>query len=92
MKVKIKKSGEIINIAPFDKIELDKCDSWGVPLQVNYEDVIFLSEDSIDWQSFRREAAKDILCACFSGNIVADVRGAIRYADELIKQLREDEK
>ena len=44
------------------------------------------------WVAFRREAAKDILCACFSGNIVADVRGAIRYADELIKQLREEER
>ena len=46
-----------------------------------------------DWDTFRREAAKDILCAliihcslpCRDG-----VRISIEYADELIKQLKED--
>ena len=39
------------------------------------------------WESFRHEAAKDILCAALMGGIV---RGAV--ADELIRHLREDEK
>lgn len=48
----------------------------------------------IDWEAFRREAAKDIL-----GAIIAKkssfcsyeevVKEAIRFADELIKQLKE---
>ena len=47
------------------------------------------------WASFRREAAKDILCAMVSttnGANPKDVTTAIEIADELIKQLKEDEK
>lgn len=56
----------------------------------------------IDWQSFRTEAAKDILCATLSGGISSGATGfleekenvvktAIEIADELIKQLKEKE-
>jgi len=55
--------------------------------------------DNFDWQSFRVNAAKDILCALiartsmFSGeNIHHGVNVALEYADILIRQLREDEK
>jgi len=59
--------------------------------------------DNFDWQSFRANAVKDILCASITGGIArgADgfvsqkatlVMGAIEVADELIRQLREDEK
>lgn len=52
----------------------------------------------VDWSSFRREAAKDILCAILSGrqhlNPVGrigenEVSNAIFITDELIKQLKE---
>lgn len=48
---------------------------------------------SFDWTSFRREAAKDILCAIVShtgGN--ANIERAVELADELIKQLKEEKK
>lgn len=49
-----------------------------------------------DWESFRREAAKDILSALCSfrpiSNYKDDVRQAINIADELIKQLKEGKK
>lgn len=56
--------------------------------------------DSVDWDAFRREAAKEILAGMMShprvmygissyGSLVFD---AIEYADELIKQLKEDKK
>ena len=48
-----------------------------------------------DWDVFRRDAAKDILCAIISTTVGAnpeDVTMAIDIADELIKQLQEDEK
>ena len=50
---------------------------------------------TVDWQSFRREAAKEMLCALLSANpdysLKKDIgaMAAIEYADELIKQLRE---
>ena len=48
-----------------------------------------------DWDAFRREAAKDILCALvihcsLSGKDCSKI--AIEYADELIKLLKEDQK
>ena len=53
-----------------------------------------------DWEKFRREATKDILCAVASGAVAAGatgitkdidiaVRESIKIADELIKQLKE---
>lgn len=52
-----------------------------------------------DWDAFRREAAKDILAAIISGDklhcplsVEEASNVAIQYADELIKQLKEDKK
>ena len=47
-----------------------------------------------DWDAFRRDAAKDILCAIISTTVGAnpkDVTMAIDIADELIRQLKNDE-
>lgn len=47
-------------------------------------------KDTTGWESFRREAAKDILCAIVShtgGD--ANIERAVELADELIKQLKE---
>lgn len=54
---------------------------------------------SFDWESFRAEAAKDILCGivshpnirCGVGNTETQVGYALQYADELIRQLKEKE-
>lgn len=52
--------------------------------------------EQIGWDSFRREAAKDILaglCAHDGPIDIKDhVRIAIKLADELIKQLKEEKK
>lgn len=51
------------------------------------------AQDNLEWDSFRREAAKDILVGLCAHDgpidIKDDVRIAIKLADELIKQLRE---
>lgn len=39
MKVKLKKTGEIINIAEYDKVKLDVCNSYGIPIEVDYNDI-----------------------------------------------------
>lgn len=47
----------------------------------------------VDWDAFRREAAKDILCAIIQGNTSYDshyeVHHSVELADGLIKQLRD---
>lgn len=57
-------------------------------------------EERTDWSSFRREAAKDILCAITVNGIMVGndahyklmAQEAIKQADELIKQLKEGKK
>ena len=58
------------------------------------------TEMTVDWSAFRREAAKDILCALAGnkdylkviGRIEPETMLAIRFADELIKQLKDEPK
>ena len=99
MKARMKESGEIVTLAPYARIALDQCDSWGNPVEVAPEE-IELVQDS-DWQAFRAEAAKDILCAILNGGtasgmigLVAEkesiVKRAMEIADELINQLKEE--
>ena len=63
------------------------------PISENYD---------FDWQSFRNQTAKDILCHTLSGGLASGatgilektellVEGSIELADELIKQLKEKE-
>lgn len=51
------------------------------------------TENPFDWQSFRAEAAKDILCSMIQGGyaenrIEHQSNLAVRYANELVKQLK----
>jgi hypothetical protein len=60
-------------------------------------DCLIEIENDFDWQSFRAEAAKDILCHLLNDRYSGDgdnnsfVMQAIGIADELIKQLKEKE-
>jgi hypothetical protein len=44
MKVKIKATGEIANIADYSTVRLDKCDSYGVPIDYTFDEVEFINE------------------------------------------------
>ena len=54
MKVRVKETGEIINIADYARVTLDKCDSYGNPIELSFDDVEILQEmsDNIDWVLF----------------------------------------
>ena len=83
MKVKIKETGDIINIAEYSKIQLECCDSWGNPIEVKPEDVEFIQEQTEDehWQDVRERAA----IAAMQG--VMDFFGSIDYNRETIAKL-----
>lgn len=54
-------------------------------------------KDTTDWAAFRREAAKDILCSMVRGGYgrgreKEQAKLAVEYADELIKQIKEEQK
>lgn len=63
MKARIKKTGEIINIANYAKVTLDQCDSWGNPIELGFDEVEILQEPTsdIDWEQRRYEIAKEMM-------------------------------
>ena len=79
-------------------IETKASDSYGKT--IFDADALVVTGAPIDWQAFRREAAKDAMCAILSNSKMVDerswdyvisvVKNAVGYADELIKQLQED--
>lgn len=44
MKVKIISTGEVVNIADYANVTLDKCDSYGNPIEVSFEDVELIKD------------------------------------------------
>ena len=59
MKAKIKKTGEIVNIAEHATVELEMCDSYGNPVCLEPEDIELIQEQTEDehWQEVRERAA-----------------------------------
>ena len=97
MKARIKKTGEIVNLASYATITLDMCDSWGNPIEMKPEEIELIQDktDDFDWHSFRNQAAKDILCAMINhfGTKDIDMDDVVKWTDSLISKLKEkDEK
>jgi hypothetical protein len=59
MKARIISTGEIINIADYARVTLDKCDDYGNPIEVSFEDIELIKDSSsnINWQQVRIQAA-----------------------------------
>ena len=67
MKARIKKTGELVNLAPYAKITLNTCDSYGSPIELSPEEVELVQEtidSNIDWEQRRYEIARTILPYC----------------------------
>lgn len=48
MKARVKATGEIINIAEYAKVTLDRCDSFGDPLEFPFDEVQIINETTIE--------------------------------------------
>ena len=59
MKARIINTGEIINIADYARVTLDKCDDYGNPIEVSFEDIELIKDSSstIDWQQVKIQAS-----------------------------------
>lgn len=99
MKARIKKTGEIINIADYAKVTLDQCDSWGNPIELEFDEVEILQEPTsdIDWEQRRYEISKSVLqgfCAnsepsIAKGTTFQQITGwSIEISDILIAELK----
>lgn len=67
VKARIKATGEIIDIASYARVTLSKCDSYGDPLELGFDEVEILTEktDGIDREQRRYEIAKAMLPAIY---------------------------
>ena len=100
MKARIKKTGEIINIAEYVKVVLESCDSYGDPLELGFDEVEILQDkpDDIDWGQRRYEIVKNItnglLVSYLNPNVysstrISDIcRWAVSLADGIIEELK----
>lgn len=96
--------GDVVEIIP--GMETDAEGIWNAPAgklvlckkedgrccYASMRDMEIIEYSTVDWEKFRREAAKDILCAMIhhqNGTNSIEVSIAISIADELIKQLKE---
>ena len=96
MKARIKKTGEIVNIAEYATITLDAHDSWGNPIEMKPEDIEFIQETGEDehWQDVRERASIAALNGLLSnpsndGSFEDFAKVAVSCADALIKQLKD---
>ena len=66
-------------------------------VQTDSDELVPTNSDSFDWQSFRAEAAKDILCSIIQSGYYGEDRIehqselGVRYADALVLKLKETE-
>lgn len=95
MKAKIKATGEIVNLAPYLKIVLDNCDSWGNPIELKPEEVELIQEQTVDehWQDVRERAAIAAMQGLLTnpnkyGSFEDFAEGAVGCADALVERLK----
>lgn len=100
MKVRVKKTGEVLNVAEYAKVATDHSDGWGNPIEYDLDEIEIITDEpkaegkpSIDWEQRRYEVAKEMLSTIKSSSTVPQTvaefaRFSIKYADELIKQLK----
>ena len=104
MKARIKKTGELVNIASYAKITLESCDSWGNPIEVSPEEIELIGDNLINpeeeklrhLETIRQQAAIAAMHAfCVSPasgakNITLDqmAKHVVKVADALVKELK----
>ena len=105
MKVRIKKTGEILEVAEYAKVAMEVCDSYGNPLEYGLDEIeiigerrIFESYSVVDWQQVKIQAAMRAMQALISKESGGYVAGyttldlaerAVVYANSLVVVLRE---
>ena len=96
MKARIKKTGEIVNLASYATITLEQHDSWGNPIDVKPEEIELIQEPTEDehWQDVRAHAAIAAMQGAmnFFGSIDYNrdtiAKLAVEQADALIEELK----
>lgn len=91
MRVKIKKTGEIINVADYATIVLDKCDSYGNPIELKLEEIELIDNtDILEKERIKRiiSLAEKIFIA-YNTNRLIEYENALKLAERIVE--KEDE-
>ena len=83
MKVRIKKTGEILEVAEYAKVAMDVCDSYGNPLEYGLDEIEIVEDvnrsPDIDWQQVKIQAAIRAMQGIISNSSEIDYRGISVY-------------
>lgn len=98
MKVRVKKTGEVLNVAEYAKVATDHCNDWGNPIEYSLDEIEIIPDEpqeaetpAVDWEQRRYEIAKEMFPLTYlkkegTMNDKADL--AIAIADALIERLK----
>lgn len=102
MKVRIKKTGEVLEVAEYAKVAMDVCDSYGNPLEYGLDEIeiigerrIFRSYSVVDWQQVTNQAAIGAMQVMLAKQdvqlFVEDIAEfSVKYARALVEELKKD--
>jgi hypothetical protein len=83
MKVRIKKTGEILEVAEYAKVAMDVCDSYGNPLEYGLDEIEIVEDvnrsPDIYWQQVTNQAAIGAMQAMIANSSEIDYRGISVY-------------
>ena len=98
MKARIISTGEVIKIADYARVTLDKFDDYGNPIEVSFEDIELIKDSSstIDWQQVRIQAAIAVMKGLISNpddfttnqSPSGIAKKSVMFADALVKELK----
>lgn len=102
MKARIKKTGEVLEVAEYAKVAMDVCDSYGNPLEYGLDEIeiigerrIFESHSVVDWQQVKIHAAIRAMQVMLTKQdvqlFVEDIAEfSVKYARALVEELKKD--
>lgn len=97
MKVRIKKTGEILEVAEYAKVEMDVCDSYGTPLEYGLDEIEIVEDvnrsPDIYWQQVTNQAAIGAMQVMLTKQdvqlFVEDIAEfSVKYARALVEELK----
>lgn len=99
MKARIKKTGEILEVAEYAKVAMDVCDSYGTPLEYGLDEIEIVEDvnrsPDIDWQQVTNQAAIGAMQVMLTQQdvqlFVEDIAEfSVKYARALVEELKKD--
>ena len=84
MKARIKKTGEVLEVAEYAKVAMDVCDSYGTPLEYGLDEIEIVEDvnrsPDIYWQQVTNQAAIGAMQVMLASGVPVSLR--YQYTNE----------